>query len=102
MRTVGLSVDGHDNDSFMLPENDVKLICSSCESKLDDAYINPEFKLVRRNLDISTTYDGYTIVSEKFRRFCDDHEIAKIVLMPLASCPGFYNLQVKNIEVASN
>lgn len=44
--------------------------CPTCGRKTDPEYINPSFRAKRRNWDMSSTYDGYRIVSRRFRDFC--------------------------------
>lgn len=47
--------------------------CPTCGRKTDPEYVNPHFRAKRRTWDISTTYDGYDIVSTRFRDFCQEH-----------------------------
>jgi len=35
--------------------------CPKCGSRIDPAYVNPDFRPKRRRRDINITYDGYII-----------------------------------------
>ncbi|MEZ6121496.1 MAG: hypothetical protein R3C28_33745 [Pirellulaceae bacterium] len=47
--------------------------CPTCGRKTDPAYINPHFRVRRRKRDLTATYDGYVLVSARFRRFCESN-----------------------------
>ena len=42
-------------------------LCGVCKRKLDPNWINPRFRVSNRRRDITCTYDGYTLVSARFR-----------------------------------
>lgn len=44
--------------------------CPTCGRKTDAEYINPAFRVHHRRRDIVATYDGYRLVSSRFRDFC--------------------------------
>ena len=44
--------------------------CPACGRKIDSEYVNPTFRVHHRRRDIVTTYDGYHLVSSRFRDFC--------------------------------
>jgi hypothetical protein len=43
------------------------LLCSACGRKLDSSWINPRFRVGRRSRDACATYDGYFLVSSRFK-----------------------------------
>lgn len=45
--------------------------CPTCGRKTDTNYINPQFRVRRRRRDLTVTYDGYVLVSARFREFCE-------------------------------
>lgn len=45
--------------------------CPTCGGKIDPDYINPQFRVKRRGRDLTATYDGYVLVSQGFRKFCE-------------------------------
>lgn len=71
------TISGSDNDSYMCSWGggileEIKDIdpCPKCGYRTDFEYINPKFKVKRRTYDFSYTYDGYCIVSLKFKETC--------------------------------
>jgi hypothetical protein len=61
----------YDNDSYMYRPKQLGLLncCSLCNVPLA-RNVNPDFRLSKREYDISATYDGYFIVSNVFKEFC--------------------------------
>jgi hypothetical protein len=57
---------------------------------------NPKFRC-RSKKDICSTYDGYTIVSTKFKDFCQDQGYLGLEFVPFALAPGRFWLKVNNI-----
>ncbi len=112
---AGFLLSGHDNDSFMLGEDSVKVttpeerefyhwrialngalhpaICQKCGRKTDPNFVNPDFNLRKKKMDISSTYDGYTIVSERFREFCVSQKLTNVEFVSLPSQVGHYWLR---------
>ena len=117
-QVIGYSLSGHDNNSCMLGEETRRALtdeereffdwrfinnggqhpatCSKCGRKIDHEYIDPKFRLRKKSMDISSTYDGYTIVSEKFKNFCENHSINGIEFIVLPSQPKHYWLVVRD------
>jgi len=113
---VGYRMSEQDNDSFMLAGETRKAVtdeerkffdwrftfnggqhpatCIKCGSKTDPNYVNPFFKLSKKRLDLSSTYDGYTIISEKFRDFLVSKKLIGIDFVSLPSQPKYYWLRV--------
>jgi hypothetical protein len=60
----------------------------------DREWIDPSFKPGKTDLDASYTYDGYLIVSERFRSAVAG---ADVRFHQLPSAPGFYSLIVENV-----
>lgn len=122
---VGYSLSGHDNDSYMLGEEtrcaqsdeereffDWRFLkngkqhpatCPKCGRKTDEGYIDPGFRLHKKSMDISSTYDGYIIVSERFKGFLESQAITGVELIALPSQPKHYWLVIRNVlEVDTN
>ena len=94
---VGYSITGDDNDSFMCSSADEVLenmkglsVCPVCKYRTDFFYINKNFKMSRRNKDFSSTYDGYDIVSRKFKEFCERRGYENIDFRGLKNEPDFF------------
>jgi hypothetical protein len=60
----------------------------------DRGWIDPGFKPGRIDLDASYTYDGYLIVSERFRSLAAGDGVR---FHELPSAPGFYSVVVDNV-----
>jgi hypothetical protein len=73
MAVIGYYLSGDDNDSFFLDNGETPIApnCSKCGFLVDPTtYFNPFFKVKRKNLDFSFTYEQRKIVSLRFKEFC--------------------------------
>ncbi len=111
-----LSIDS--NESYMLGESTIQMkdpeklkfyswrflldgklhpaTCPNCGRKTNKSFINDEFDFKIKKYDISATYDGYYIVSEKFKSFCESQNIDGLIFTKLKKYP-FYRLEAANI-----
>lgn len=118
-QAIAYLLSGHDNDSYMLGEETRKATtaeeseffdwrflkdgkqhpatCPKCGRKIDPDYIDPAFKLSKKRMDVGSTYDGYTIVSDKFKSFCESRGVKDIAFVSLPSQPKHYRLVAHNI-----
>ena len=114
---LGYTVSPHFDDSFMLGDETFRpkswqpyydwrfgregrphpATCGTCGRKIDPDYVNPEFRMKKRKWDIASTYDGEFIVSERFRRFCLDHDPSGLDFLVLTSDPGRYVFHPRNV-----
>ncbi|WP_422350206.1 hypothetical protein [Flagellimonas sp.] len=96
---IAYDLFGHDNLSFMWP-NSVPANLERCPC--DDLVLNNEkavssdFK-IKKKLDVSYTYDGYLIVSERFKEFVQTEKITDVNFYGLPASPGYYLFTAKNI-----
>ena len=113
---VAYLLSPHDNDSYMLGEDQRSAknpgpfydwrfylegkihpaCCPTCGRKIDTDYLNSAFRVKRRRMDFSETYDGYTIVSKRFKAFCEARELGAR-FTPLPADPSFFWLRAKRI-----
>lgn len=91
---------GPDNDSHMCASADRVFdgmqglaVCAKCGYKTDIFYINPKFKVKRRVYDLSYTYDGYCIVSLRFREACLRAKLAGAAFHALPADSEFFVLE---------
>jgi hypothetical protein len=98
---IGYEISGYDNDSYMtgscdklFPELMTIPKCDKCSYRTDYRYTNKDFKLKRKTLDFSSTYDGITIVSLKFKEFCSRYSYKNIDFIPLPKSPNFFQLNI--------
>ena len=96
---IGYSISGDDNDSFMCSSADVVhenmeglSVCPKCGYRTDFFYINRNFRVSRRMYDLSSTYDGYNIVSRKFKEFCVRKGYNSIEFKGFDADPDFFAL----------
>jgi hypothetical protein len=117
----GYLLTGHDNDSYMLGNETRRAVtaeerqffdwrftynggqhpatCPCCGRKIDNNYINPNFELRKKRMDIGTTYDGYTIVSDRFREFIEAQKVSEIDFVSLPSQSKHYWLLPRKVLV---
>jgi hypothetical protein len=99
---IGYAISGYDNDSYMtgsceklFPELTDIPKCSKCGYRTDYRYTNKDFILKRNTLDFSSTYDGITIVSRKFKEFCIRNKYNNLEFVKLPKSPFFFQFWIK-------
>lgn len=85
---VAKTLHGSDEYGFMYDENSPNL-CPVCGNTLKQIP-NINYKVKKKRGSLLTTYDGYEIVSEKFREFCLINKYPDLLFVPLMNSPGFY------------
>ncbi|HEY5463766.1 MAG TPA: hypothetical protein VIJ95_10965 [Hanamia sp.] len=99
---IGYEITGYDNDSCMTGSCeklfDLPFIpkCSKCGYRTDYRYTNKDFKLKRKTLDFSSTHDGVTIVSLKFKEFCNRYGYDGLEFVELPKTPNFFQFYIKD------
>ncbi len=98
MNLLGYSIDASDNDSYMNADIWGKNICDCLDFvKNRPLHLNEKFKLTKKNLDISYTYDCFLIVSDRFRIFCVSNNYQGLHFFQIRNYPKHYLFQVNNI-----
>lgn len=92
--SIGFVMSGPDNDSYMLRGPGSPPVCGSCGLLSGRAWVDPGFELRDRRFDVSYTYDGYLIVSQRFKDVADG---VGTRFIGLPSISGFYALVVENV-----
>ncbi len=99
MTPVAAIIRGHDNDTYMvgscekrLPNVPDSVFCPACGWKVDWQYVRPDYRLGRRKRDVSATYDGATIVSQRAREILCGHGIERMLFTQLPHDPDFFTL----------
>lgn len=103
------AISGYDNDSHMTGSCE-KLFaeltdipkCSKCGYRTDYRYTNKDFVLKRKTLDFSSTYDGITIVSLKFKEFCLRNGYNNLNFIKLPKSPNFFQFYVDGNYIEYN
>ncbi|TGX79429.1 hypothetical protein E5358_14900 [Palleniella muris] len=96
-KVVAKALYGYDME-FMYGRNDIKdpgqcPICHTSFKKVP----NPDYKVQKKKGDVFCTYDGYMIVTEKFKTFCEINEYRYLKFIPLPKSPGYYYFEAEGI-----
>lgn len=64
-------------------------LCPVCHNTIEQI---PDvmYKVCKKKGDVFCTYDGFTIVTEKFKQFCEDRKYPHLIFTPLVKSPGYY------------
>jgi len=88
-----------DNDGYWA--EDASNLCAVCKSKLRRDVWNADFSLKKTQYDLSITYDGFYIASEKFRALIDQPGRAGVSFRLLPSkkkyLDNFYLVDLNNV-----
>lgn len=69
--------------------------CGELLSKWDEPL--PGLKIKKRKYDISCTYDGITVASNRFKEVYDANHLQDLRFIPLPDDPSFYQIQARAI-----
>lgn len=72
-------------------------LCVKCGRKLDPGWIRADFRVSNRRRDITCTYDGYTLVSERFRSAWLEWNFPGAKFIELPRDPRFFALEATRI-----
>lgn len=89
----GFNLYGHDNDTYMFSDAGPET-CPVCSYRRDLLAYNPDYVLVKTDTDISTTYDGFVIVSEAFKQFCSGQGYQNLKFGEFRHDRWHYNFEV--------
>jgi hypothetical protein len=87
---------GHDNDSYMLQDAGDLVRCSVCGELLERPRLIPTFKIHKKR-DVSATYDGYMIVSQRFVDEWTRSGGTGLNFAPLPAEPGYFALDADQV-----
>jgi hypothetical protein len=105
---IGYEIIGYDNGSHMTGSCkklfDLPFLpkCEKCGYRTDYRYTNKDFVLKRKTLDFSSTYDRVTIVSLKFKEFCNRHGYKNLMFVDLPKSPNFFQFYIKDSVLKYN
>ncbi|ANI90691.1 hypothetical protein A9P82_08520 [Arachidicoccus ginsenosidimutans] len=71
--------------------------CSKYSNIYELNAINPTYSNKKRKVNVSCTYDGFTIVSDVFKAFCEAEEYSGLEFITLPNSPGFYWFKINNV-----
>ncbi len=87
---IGYILYGQDNNLSFFANAPKNILCLHCGSCLDTSYYPKYLPLKKEVKDVSFTYDGRLIVSEKFKTFCDEYNVKGIEFFLVNEKPKFY------------
>jgi hypothetical protein len=94
---LGYEISENDNDEFFL-EDEEKL---PKEWLYKDTYeynqLPSSLKMKKKKLDIGSTYDGFTIVSERLKLLCEQNNFKGLEFIQLPNDSNFYLFRVHNV-----
>jgi hypothetical protein len=93
---IGYALDFPDIKCDMLGNYDAGN-CSRYKNIYDLNVLNPKFKLKKNKYSISCTYDGFVIVTVKFKHFCEKNNYRGLDFIPLISETEYYWFKICNV-----
>lgn len=93
---IGYSISAPDNNSTMNGAR-AGTPCVKCGLTLDRWSVNDDFELKVKTFDLSYTFDGFSIVSSRFQRFCEVHQYDTLQFRTLAKEPEFFVFDVTRV-----
>ena len=86
-------LSGPDNGTFAFDGRPEVATCDLCKGVLDKVRESLRgVRIHRRKYDVSGTYDGAHIVTERFKQVCESNRLTGTVFRQLPDDPGFYVL----------
>ena len=86
-------MSGPDNGTFAFDGRPEVATCDVCKGVLDKMRESLRgVRIHRRKYDVSNTYDGACIVTERFKQICESNRLTGAVLRQLPDDPGYYVL----------
>jgi hypothetical protein len=87
----------NDADEYMYEDNRHRIdCCPTCHNTLSKIP-NKDAEISIKRWDIACTYDGYIVVSDKFRLFCKHRHYPDLTFSPLPKSNGLYFFEPKGI-----
>lgn len=93
---VGYSLYGEDSDTFMYDSvKDDPGLCPVCHNRVK--FIVPaRTERIKKRVPLQSTYDGFYVVSENFKEFCQSNGYEGVTFTPLGGQP-YYVINVENV-----
>lgn len=89
METVVAKIISVPDTEYMYDNENRPGICPVCHNTLEKIP-DIHYKVAKKRADILLTYDGYYIVTEKFKEFCKENKYSNITFTKLADSAGYY------------
>jgi len=93
---LGYTISEPDNGCYMFTDFPLTE-CARYSNIYSLNVVNPNFVVPKKKLNITCTYDGFTIVNEKFKQFCEAAQYQGLEFVALPKSPGFYWFKIHNV-----
>ena len=93
---LGYVIIDPDNEDYMF-ENIAQNKCADFSNIYDLNQVSSSFQFKKKKYNISSTYEGFKIVSEKFKQFCEKEKYRGLEFVVLPKSHGFYWFKINNI-----
>lgn len=94
-KIVARIVMGHDI-AYMYSNENRPGTCPICHNTIEKVP-DPLYRVSKKKGDLFYTYDGFCIVSENFKRFCDERGYPNLIFVTLINSIGYYFFMPQDI-----
>jgi hypothetical protein len=93
---VAYNFGGHDGDAFFFEDRKASIFCPICGTLLDRDFL-PEGVRPRKKWDVCSSYENRTIVTERFKKWCESRKFDGLVFRQVCETPPYYVLEPSNV-----
>lgn len=88
-KVVARILFAYDMDHMYPNKYDNPGLCPICHNTIEQIP-DTMYKVRKRKGDVFGTYDGFIIVTEKFKQFCEERNYPHLIFTPFVKSPGYY------------
>lgn len=89
-------LSGHDAECMYDTRKETPGTCPICNNRLEDV-INMSYKIRKKRWDMYDTYDCFCIVTETFKRFCEENYYPDLTFIQITASPGYYYFTAEGV-----
>jgi hypothetical protein len=89
---VAYALSAHDGEAFFFEDRESRIFCPICGTLLAKDFLPRRVK-PRKKWDISSTYENRTIVTEKFKVWCETQSFQAVRFRPVNEEPRYYSFE---------
>ncbi len=86
---VAFEFGGHDGDAFFFEDRKSPIFCPTCGTLLDKDFL-PQNVRPRKKWDVCSSYDNRTIVTERFKSWCEARQFEGLVFRQVCQTPPYF------------
>jgi hypothetical protein len=94
---LGYEIADNDNDDFFLADEEHLPKEWVYKNTYEFDQLPGSLKMKKRKIDIGSTHDGFTIVSQRFKSLCEQHNFKGLEFRQLPADADFYLFKVHNV-----